>query len=323
MTYPNRRGDNPKLLFIVGPTAAGKTEFALQAAKEFKNQKVEIINSDSIQVYQGIEIGTAKPTKEQREQIKHHLVDTIKTGDTYTAGRFRDDATQIIKDGAKRGVDWFLIVGGSGFYVQALEKGMFDVKKVDPQFRAQLAHELKTNGLETLYLELKQRDDTYAAKVKPQDTYRTLRALELMRAHNKTMTQIHHEFDERQQNTGLRRNYDIHKIGLKPDRNELRQRVQRRTQSMLEHGLVEEVRGLLAEGLKDWAPLQSVGYREVQGWLADEVTDERLPELITTSTMQLAKRQMTWFQRDPETHWAPSQPEFAEALQTLRRLLPS
>jgi tRNA dimethylallyltransferase len=235
---------SPRLLFIVGPTASGKTEFALQAAREIERRsggRVEILNSDSVQVYKSVDIGTAKPTHEQRAQAPHHLLDFVEPGAVYTAGGFRDDAAAVLADGAKRGVEWFLIVGGSGFYVQALEKGMFDVPPVDAQIRLRLDQELSEKGLELLFAELKERDPVYAEKIKAQDSYRTLRALELMRAFAKPMTQIQAEFAERSALTSLHRQFPIAKIGLRPDRIELRKRIATRTDQMLTRGLVSEV----------------------------------------------------------------------------------
>ena len=307
---------NPKLVFVTGPTAAGKTEFAIKAAREAERQlggPCEIINSDSVQVFKEVEIGTAKPTLEQQKQVPHHLINFVEAKENYTAGEYRRDALAVINDGKKRGVRAFLIVGGSGFYVQALEKGMFEIPAADARVRIQLQDELQKRGLNSLYEELAQKDPAYAAKIAAQDSYRILRGLEIFYGLGKTMSEVQNEFAQKENLNDLARSHQILKFGVQVDRAVLRQRVRERTKNMLKAGWIQEVQALRARGLSDWAPLQSVGYRDIQNWLeasGGTVTSgnsQELEDQIVISTMQLAKRQATWFRRDPAMNWVESE----------------
>lgn len=308
----------PLLIFIVGSTATGKTEFSLLAHRQIESKlKVpcEIVNFDSVQVFQGIEIGTAKPTKEQRDQAPHHLLDFVPKGQGYTAGEYRRDALKVLRERTAAGVKVFLLIGGSGFYAQALEKGMFEIEAVPPHVRNQLDEELKTFGLGILYEELKRRDPEYAESIAPQDSYRILRGLEVVRAQNKTLTQIRREFSL--QPSELEQNFYIRKIGLRAERDQLRSRVTKRTDKMLAESWVDEVKSLRAEGFSAWAPLQSVGYKEIQLFLDGQLQESELREKIILSTMQLAKRQVTWFKRDQNIRWCRSEIGFQEAMKIL------
>lgn len=314
----------PILIFIVGSTATGKTEFSLLAHKQIETalqMPCEIVNFDSVQVYQGIDIGTAKPTREQRARAPHHLIDFVAEGTTYTAGEYRRDAMKVLKDRSQKGVGAFLLVGGSGFYAQALEKGMFELAPVDSKIRADLDQELKQKGLSALYQELKAQDPEYAASIAQQDTYRTLRGLEIIRSQSKTLTQIKNEFASKP--SELRTNFRIGKIGLRAEREVLRERISARTDKMLAQGWVEEVKALREKGLSEWSPMQSVGYKEIQQNLNGEIAQSELRDKIIMSTMQLAKRQVTWFKRDTEVQWCASEPEFKGSKDQIAKLIDS
>lgn len=312
----------PLLIFIVGSTATGKTEFSLLAKKKVEAElgtPCEILNFDSVQVFREIEIGTAKPSIEQRAQARHHLLDFVPKGQSFTAGEYRRDALKILKERTESGVGAFLLVGGSGFYAQALEKGMFEIEPVDPAIRNDLVQELESRGLPSLYDELSKIDSDYAKTIAAQDTYRILRALEIVRSQGKTLTQIKNEFAAKP--SELRLNYEIAKIGLRVERDVLRDRIASRTDRMLAQGWVDEVRTLRAEGLVAWAPMQSVGYKEIQSYLDGELKESELREKVIVSTMQLAKRQVTWFKRDTEVQWCASESEFTEAKNQVTKLL--
>ncbi len=299
----------PHLLFVVGPTATGKTDFALQAAANFQ---AEIINCDSVQFYQGVEIGTAKPTAGQLQMVPHHLVNFVPEGGSFTAGDYTRAAEAVISSRFAMGVRNFLVVGGSGFYVQALEKGMFEVPEIPAEIRAQVAVDLKEKNLADLYQEVLRRDPLYAARIKTQDRYRIGRALELMRSRQRSMSEIQAEFKAKVRTAS----YAIHKIGLTRPRAVLRELVSLRTEQMLSRGWIDEVKALRAKGLGEWLPMRSVGYREIQDYLDGKLTEAELRERIIISTMQLAKRQMTWFKRDLDIQWFDSGNGFAGALQT-------
>jgi tRNA dimethylallyltransferase len=248
------------------------------------------------------------------KRAPHHLLGHKAVGSQYTAAEFRSDALAILRQRSAEGVAHFISVGGSGFYVQALEKGMYEVPEIPLPIREELKFESeKEGGFANLYLELKRRDPEAAGKIKPQDRYRILRALEVLRANNEglTLTQIRGQFEQKIQPEA---EFSAKKIGLLREREVLRKAITQRTRDMLKRGLIDEVTKLRAAGLGDWGPLKSVGYREVQDFLDGRIRFDELEQVIVTSTMQLAKRQMTWFKRDPEIAWFDSDAGWREAL---------
>jgi tRNA dimethylallyltransferase len=293
----------PHVLFIVGPTATGKSDFAVRVIEEAKDFKpaAEIINCDSVQFFDVLEIGAAKPGPDLLSRAVHHLIGHVQLGGSYTAGDFRRDALGVIDERGRLGVDRFVAVGGSGFYVQALEKGMYAVPPISVLVKNELEIDRINLGEAELYLELGRRDPESALKIKPADSYRIMRALEILRStpSGETLTQIRARFEKQRPPTP----FNVSKIGLRCSRDFLRQRITLRTELMLKAGLIDEVENLRTQGFKDWAPLASVGYREVQQFLDGAISRVNLNDAIITSTMQLAKRQMTWFKRDPEIHW--------------------
>ncbi len=287
------------LVFIVGPTATGKSDLALSLAEKYE---CEILNADSVQAYKYLEIGVAKPTREERQRVKHHLMDVIEPPNVFTAGQYHEMATKVIEDAP---VDRpLIVVGGSGFYVQALEKGMFDVEAVPEGIEAEIRDQLEDKGSDFMHQIVKQMDPEFAKTISDKDSYRISRALALMKAQNRTMTDIQDDFQKKQDDRALK-NPKV-KVGLKMDRDRLRERVRSRVEKMVEDGLVEEVMMMESLGLREWSPLKSVGYKEIwphldEGQSLDEVKDE-----IVKNTMRLAKRQMTWFKRDPQITWFES-----------------
>jgi len=296
----------PHVLFVVGPTGSGKSDLAVSIAESGAIEGIqnpEIINCDSVQFFAGVDIGAAKPGPDLLKRAPHHLVGHLPVGTRYSAGDFQRDALQVITRGGT-----YLAVGGSGFYVQALEKGMYEVPEVPLEIRSQLAIEVGApEGLKNLYEELSQRDPHAARKIASADRYRILRALEILRTHpDGTLTEIRARFRTAQPV----RPFTFRKVGVFCSRERLRERIKTRTRQMLERGLIDEVTRLRGElralGLSEWAPLRSVGYREAQEYLDGVLARDQLEEAIVTSTMQLAKRQMTWFKRDLEIRWFDS-----------------
>jgi tRNA dimethylallyltransferase len=298
------------LVFVVGPTACGKSDFAVEAieaveardrAKGLALPPPEIINCDSVQFFAGVEIGAAKPGPDLLARARHHLIGHVPIGGEYTAGDFRRDALKLVESRSREGSGRFFAVGGSGFYVQALEKGMYDVPEIAPEVRSQIEMDLQTKGLFALHTELKERDPEAAGKIQSADRYRIFRALEVLRSAppGETLTSIRARFEAARPPAP----FHINKIGLTCSREFLRRRVTERTRRMLKTGLLEEVEHLRAQGLSAWGPLSSVGYREAQDYLDGRLKFEELEGAIITSTMQLAKRQMTWFRRDAEIRW--------------------
>jgi tRNA dimethylallyltransferase len=305
------------LVFVVGPTACGKSDFAVEASEaraRAGHRAPEIINCDSIQFYEGLDIGAAKPSAELLKRAHHHLIGHIEKGKVQTAGDFRRAALAFLESSS---CEEFLVVGGSGFYVQALEKGMYDVPEIPEHIRSNVEKDLAEKGLAALHDELKKRDPEAARKIQPADRYRTLRSLEILRFessgqnHGQTLSEIRARFEKTRAPAPFR----VSKIGIFLPRDILRARVTLRTQNMLRNGLIEEVEFLRSKGLNDWPPLSSVGYKEVQDFLDGRLPRPELEQQIITSTMQLAKRQMTWFKRDPEIRWFDSQQGWREPVQ--------
>ncbi len=296
---------NP-VIFVVGATATGKSEWALQMAQKCRGV---IFNCDSVQVYRELEIGTAKPSPEERALVPHFLLDYVEPMKEMTAGQYRRDFfEEIVK--IPEGVPVF-VVGGTGFYFQAIEKGMYPVAEVPAEIQEAVEKSLESpEGCEALYQELLQKDPEAGRKIHPADHYRIGRAIEMIRSQGKTITQIRREFSLRQSDFP----YPLLKIGLHWEREVLRSRIKLRVRRMLERGLIQEVEALLKKDLLDWSPLASVGYREVIFYLEEHETKEWLEEEIAQSTQQLAKRQKTWFQRDPEIRWFDGASEYDKAL---------
>ena len=277
-------------IFIVGPTAVGKSEFSRFAARK---ETGEIVNSDSLQFYKGLEIGTAKPSAEEMKQVPHHLFDLVDLGGQFTASDYRREALELFE--RRRPIHLFF-VGGSGFYFQALEKGMYEVPNVPDRIHRELMAEV---DLSSLYEELKVKDPETARRVESRDCYRIVRALGVIRASGRTLTEIRNEFEQKKGELPA----PVTKIGLTMERRLLRDKVTQRAEQMLEKGLIDETQDLIDRGYGDWFPLRSVGYRECQKFLREKGSRDELLESIITSTMQLTKRQMTWFRRDPDVRW--------------------
>lgn len=321
----------PLVIFIVGPTATGKSEFSVVAAERFGG---EIINTDSVQVYQHVDIGTAKPTASQLARVSHHLFSFVAANETCTAGEFRRRALEKIEQRSATGVTTFFAVGGSGFYVQALEKGMFPAPDIPAAVRETVERDRLEKGLSALYAELVSRDPEYAREISANDSYRIKRALEINRylqeqslggehadgPSGTTWSEIRRRFVTESAAT---RPFDVCKIGIIRPRPLIRKAVEKRTREMLRNGLLDEVRDLRARGLQDWAPLASVGYKQVQDYLDGLLPEAELEAAIVTSTMQLVKRQTTWFRRDPEIRWFDAEAGWDNPLRFVAELLAS
>ncbi len=289
---------NPFVL-IVGPTASGKSALALSLAQKMG---AGILNCDSLQTYQRLDIGTAKPGVVERSVVPHYMFDEVEPGKVLTAGDFRRLALEVLQ----RELPSRMIfgVGGSGFYIQALEKGMFDLEKPKVEIDLAVRKELETKGLPALYAELQSLDPDYAEDLNPNDSYRISRAVVIIRDTGKTVTELRRQF------TPKKFPFPLLKLGLAPSREQLLPKVIQRTKVMLEAGFLREVESLLHDGWSEWPPMQSVGYRECVLVLKGELPSDQLAAVICEKTMQLAKKQKTWFKRDAEIHWLnPDDPE--------------
>lgn len=282
-------------VFVVGSTASGKSHWALQAAQ--KNNGV-IFNCDSVQLYQKVQIGAAKPSKEEMQLVPHYLFDLIAPPQEVTSGQYRrlffETLEKVPEDKT------IYVVGGTGFYFLALEKGLFEIQEASPELKLQVQHELQERqGGERLLEEVRKRDPEHAQKLHLNDHYRIGRAVEILRSNpDSTITGL---FEQKKSQKGL--DGKIQKVGIKWEASELEKRIRLRTQQMLRAGLVEETRALLQQGLGDWAPLRSVGYKETVQLLKGDLDHRQLEDQIIIATRQLAKKQRTWFQRDTEIQW--------------------
>ncbi|WP_413287902.1 tRNA (adenosine(37)-N6)-dimethylallyltransferase MiaA [Bdellovibrio sp. HCB337] len=301
------------VVFVVGTTASGKSQWALDMAKQVSGS---IINCDSVQLYKSLNIGAAKPTTEEMVQAPHYLYDYVSAGESMTAGNYtRDFFTCMDKLPMEKPA---FVVGGTGFYFQAIEKGMYPVRQTPPEIQKEIADILTTEeGAKKLFEEFQRFDPEAAQKIHPQDHYRLGRAMELIRAEGKSLTQIQKEFADTQAPFP----YPLLKIGLRWDREVLKERVKLRTQKMLDAGLIQEVKDLVARGYGEWSALQSVGYKEVLEYLRDGKSEQWLFDEIVQNTMGLAKRQRTWFQRDPNIHWYDGATGFDEAMDRVHKFL--
>ncbi|MCS6838977.1 MAG: tRNA (adenosine(37)-N6)-dimethylallyltransferase MiaA, partial [Bdellovibrionaceae bacterium] len=243
------------VIIICGPTATGKSQLAIKLAQSTKGH---IINADSIQFYQGLKIGSAAPSDHDLAQVPHHLFHVLAYPETATVGWFYRTVMNKLYELQAQEVPFVFIVGGSGFYLQTLEKGLLPVTPHNHEVRLQLEREKTTKGLGSLYEELCARDPQWAKRINPNDAYRIVRALEILRQHNKSLTQIQKEYETQSHPFP----FPLLKLGLKADKNWLLNRVEQRVHQMIQNGLLEEVEGFILRQQQDWPALKAVGYKE-------------------------------------------------------------
>jgi tRNA dimethylallyltransferase len=276
------------LIVICGPTATGKTDLAVHLAKVFKTP---ILSADSRQVYRGFDIGTAKPTPEERAGVPHYLIDIADPTETYTVARFQQEANSLIHTFHQQGITPIL-AGGTGLYIQSVSEGLvIPTAAPDPVFRELLA----SKSLEELRAELLAKDPEAARKIHPHDRLRTGRALEVLYSTGKTLSS---------QTGRTPPSYPIIYLGLDtPDRAFLSRRIELRTQAMLNKGLLEEIKFLEQQYGQDLPLLETLGYREFRQYLGQQYSLEKAIEQTVLHTRQFAKRQTTWFKANPHILW--------------------
>ncbi len=288
-----------KLLIILGPTAVGKSALAIKLAQEFKG---EIINCDSMQVYQGFNIGTDKIPVEKRAGIPHHLLDIIPPTYQFTAADFVRLALAAIEQIRDRH-HLPIITGGTGLYLKALLEGLFPGVGRHPAIRAKLEAQSQNDGLNSLWQKLRTVDPEYAKKISPQDKIRVIRALEVYEASGLPLSRHF------AQTKSFVEGFSVIKIGLKLKRNELYQRINQRVQRMFASGLIQEVARLQEQGIpEDAPPFRALGYKYAHQVLRGQLSEEKAIELTQRDTRHYAKRQMTWFKGMKGIHWfSPNQ----------------
>lgn len=307
-----------KLLIILGPTAVGKSDYAVEQALKYDSP---VISCDSRQIYREMRIGTAVPSAEQLRAVRHYFIQTHSVKETYTAGKYEVEALRLIHDLFEQGHETLVMAGGSGFYIDALCNGLDEFPDADPGIRASLTLRLRSEGVEGLREELKRLDPQSYATIDISNGQRVVRALEVCLMTGRP-------FSSFKTAPAKQRDFEIEKIGLTRPRDVLYERIDRRVDAMIEEGLVEEARSLLP--LRHLPALQTVGYRELFKWFdyqegrEDEgfsevpggmfvtpsewkdgpVTSlERAAQLIRRNTRHYAKRQLSWWRRDHSIRW--------------------
>ena len=283
-----------RLIAIVGPTAAGKSTLALRLACE---QPAEVVSCDSLQVYRDFDVGSAKPTPGERRGVPHHLLDIVDPDGTFSAADYVRQARRVAREIAARG-RIPLLVGGTGLYFRAFFRGLFEGPARDEALRRRLEGMAERFGDERLHRLLRHVDPVAASRIAPRDRVRVVRALEVLRATGRPIGELHRN--------GARplEGFEILCIGLDPGRETLRRAVAARAREMLSRGLVEETRGLIERyGERARRPLGAIGYRQAAAYLRGELDEEGLYRELVTETMRYAKRQMTWFRREPSVLW--------------------
>jgi tRNA dimethylallyltransferase len=281
------------LLVVAGPTGVGKTAMAVALARRIP---LEVISADSRQVYRGMDVATGKPTRQEQRAVPHHLVDVVNPDERYHAARFRADAARLIDEIAGRG-RLAVVVGGTGFYIRALLRGLDPAPPADLELRRALQADAAHQGRQSLWARLEREAPAVARRLHPNDTVRIIRALERLHAGG-VATELVRWRQARSDD------YDVVWIGLTMDRAALRRRLSARAAAMVNAGLVDEVRGLLAQGYDAELPsMQGLGYREFVQVVRGTLDQAEALRRMQRDTMRYAKRQWTWFAREPDVQW--------------------
>jgi tRNA dimethylallyltransferase len=284
----------PKTVIICGPTGIGKTSVAIDIASAVAG---EIISADSMQVYRYMDIATAKPNLEEQRRVRHHLIDIVNPDENFDAAQFSRRAHKIILKLYNGGIAP-LLVGGTGLYIKAAIHGLFDTESANPDIRKRLKKEADISGSGILHKRLNACDPDAAGRIHPNDTYRIIRALELHEATGKPIS-------EQQDEHGFtKKRYKVLKIGLKMERKALYKRIDHRVDIMIQQGLLDEVKGLLNQGYSEnLKSMQSIGYRHMVDFIKKRLSWDETLRIFKRDTRRYAKRQMTWFNADPEIVW--------------------
>ncbi len=301
---------DPPALILLGPTGSGKTALSLALAARFDG---EIVSCDSVAVYRGMELGTAKPSDEDRAKVRHHLIDVVDPDHAFTAGEYSRRARATLHEIASQG-KLPIVTGGTGLYLRALVEGIFAGPERQIDLRERLQHSRRNHGNGWLHRILARLDPNSAARIQANDTPKLIRAIEVCLAASKPMSQIL----ARDPLTGFR----LLRIGLNPPRQKLYIRLDRRCAAMFTAGLIEETRGLLSR----YGPvkaLDSLGYRQALQVLRGELSAEDALKAAQQGHRNLAKRQMTWFRREPGVHWIEGFGDEPEAIQAAAELVES
>ena len=293
----------PLVVLILGPTGSGKTALSLALAEQFAG---EIVSCDSVAVYRGMELGTAKPTRDERARVPHHLIDVADPDEPFTAGAYSRLARELLQRIGVREHHMPIVTGGTGLYLRALTEGLFAGLSRQEELRTRLSQSVERHGSAWLHKLLKRMDVTTAERIHANDTAKLIRAIEVCLTARKPMSEVL----GRDPLTGFR----LVRIGLNPPRQQLYARLNQRCAAMFAAGLVEETRGLLARYGQVKA-LDSLGYRQACAVLDGTLSEEAAIVAAQQGHRNYAKRQMTWFRREPEVHWIE---RFGDEAETVR-----
>lgn len=275
---------------VAGPTAVGKTEFAVMLAEHLGT---EIISADSRQIYREMSIGTAKPSDGQRARVKHHFIDSHSIHENYDAGQYgRDAQTRILEILGRH--NEVVLCGGSGLYIKAVCEGFDDLPDVPEEMRAAIRQQYEQEGMTWLQGEVQRADEDFFRSVDRQNPQRLMRALELMRFSQKKMSEL-------RVNKRVEHDFQVVKIGLRTEREVLYQRIDQRMDQMIADGLFEEAKALYPH--RDKNALQTVGYTEIFGFMEGRYDQTEAIRLLKRNSRHYAKRQLTWFNRDTNINW--------------------
>lgn len=279
------------VIILLGSTGVGKTGLSILLAKALNT---EIISADSMQIYRHMDIGTAKPSHRELKEVKHHLINILSPNESFSAGMFKKMTTKIIDDlHSKNKIP--MIVGGTGLYIKALTRGLFEGPEADWSLREKLIEEEKHFGKGHLHKHLKKVDPLSAGKINPNDTRRIIRALEVSLTGGETISEFQHL-------STVPQTYNFIKIGLLRERKELYTLIEQRVDTMMEKGLLRETEKLLKIN-PHRIPLQALGYKEMQLYINGFISIEEAVKLLTKRTKMYAKRQFTWFKKEPGISW--------------------
>ncbi|MBD9159504.1 MAG: tRNA (adenosine(37)-N6)-dimethylallyltransferase MiaA [Clostridiales bacterium] len=283
-----------KVIVICGPTASGKTALSIELAKKING---EIVSCDSMQIYKEMDIGTAKPTKEEMQEIPHYMINTIFPNERYSVADYKKDAKKAIREIIKKG-KVPIIVGGTGLYVDSL---IYEIEypdiKFDEKYRQELEEQVRKDGLEKLYNKAKKIDPEAMLKISSNDKKRILRVLEIYKATGKTKTEQERKSREKEPE------FDYLVYGLNMPREKLYERINLRVDIMIKQGLIKEVEEIYKKYNEFPTAMQGLGYKEVVEYLEGHLTKEEMIEKIKQETRRYAKRQMTWFRKNKQTIW--------------------
>ncbi|MDZ7638631.1 MAG: tRNA (adenosine(37)-N6)-dimethylallyltransferase MiaA [Bryobacterales bacterium] len=299
---------SPPVVCIVGPTGSGKSALALSLARCLNGV---IVNCDSLQVYRGFDVGTAKPSLAERSAVEHHLIDIADPSEEFTAGEFARRARQTIPAINDRGV-LPVVAGGTGFYLKALIDGLAEISQRDPEIRKRLIR-LEEHRAGSLHRILKCWDPAAAHRIHSSDSQKLVRALEVILLERQPLTRLY------EKPRAASSEFRVFQVGLNPPRAALYARLDARAKAMFEGGLMDEVRGLLARGVPPTAkPFGAIGYKQALAVLQGSLEPAAALAETQRDTRRYAKRQWTWFRRDPRIHWLP---EFGDSPYTHRKVV--